>query len=393
MNSRRTFVAGGFAAISQARIPGAGDRVRVGIIGSGGRGTYHTVNFTRRDDAEVVAVCDVYRTRAEQACQKAGIKAEVTQDYRRVLDRKDVDAVVISVPDHWHTPILLDALKAGKDAFLEKPMTFRIEEGHQIVRAVRQTGRVVQIGTQQKSGPHFLEAKERFFDSGKIGKVSLVRTWWIANRGYLRRPPAGFTYDPKDLDWSRFLGRAPKRPFDAQRYFGWYSYSDYSTGQPGGLLVHTADVAHMMLGLTAPSAVVASGGIYEFPDDRDTPDTISILAEYSGKITVTFDATQSSIRDWVDCEFHGSGGVLNIFRYGYVFRSAEKGAPPIEVKGAPCDPPHMTNFLNAVRSRKQPNCDVVYSHYLAMVCHMGNAAYQERRRITWNPSWDVPKLA
>ncbi|MEK7408055.1 MAG: Gfo/Idh/MocA family oxidoreductase [Acidobacteriota bacterium] len=392
MNTRRSFLTGGVTALSASRILGANERIRVGMIGTGGRGAFHTMNLARREEVEVVAACDVWRTRAERACEKAGIKAVVVQDHRQVLDRKDVDAVVIAVTDHWHTPILLDALRAGKDAFLEKPMTYRIEEGHEIVKAVRQSGRVVQVGTQQKSGPHFLEAKERFFDSGKIGKVALVRTWWIANRGYLRRPPAGFVHDPKDLDWNRYLGRAPKRPFDAQRYFGWYAYADYSTGQPGGLLVHTADVAHMMLGLSAPSAVVASGGMYEFSSDRDTPDTISILAEYPEKVVVTFDATQSSIRDIVDCEFHGSGGVLNIFRYGYVFRPAEKGAPPVEVKGPPADPPHMTNFLNAVRSRRQPNCDVVYSHYLSMVCHMGNLAYEKRRRVEWKPSWHVPKL-
>ncbi len=335
----------------------------------------------------------MWRRRAEQAVAKLALRADVAQDYRRALDRNDVDAVVIAVPDHWHTPILLDALRAGKDAFLEKPMTFRMEEGIETVRAVRRTGRMVQVGTQQKSGPHFLEAKERFFDSGQIGKVALVRTWWLANRGYLRRPPADFVYDPKELDWDLFLGRAPRRPFDAQRYFGWYSYADYSTGQPGGLMVHTLDVAHMMLGLRAPVAVSAAGGIYEFPEDRDTPDTISILAEYPQNVLVTFDATQSSIRDVVDCEFHGSGGVLNIFRHGYVFRPADKGAPPVEVKGRPCDPPHLANFLEAVRSRRQPNCDVVYSHYLAAICHMGNLAWRQRRRISWNSAWDVPPLS
>lgn len=393
MVSRRAFLAGTATAASSARIWGANDRLRLGVIGTGGRGTYHTGNLAKRTDVEVVAVCDVYKTRAQAACEKAGIAADVVQDHRRVIERKDIDAVVIAVTDHWHTPILLDALAAGKDAFLEKPMTFRIEEGHQIVKAVRAGRRIVQIGTQQKSGPHFIEARQRFFDSKLIGKVSLVRTWWIANRGYLRRPPADFRYNPEELDWPRFLGRAPKRPFDPQRYFGWYAYRDYSTGQPGGLLVHTADVAHFFLDLTAPASVVASGGIFEFPEDRDTPDTISILAEYPQKVVVTFDATQSSVRDAVDCEFHGSGGVLNIFRNGYTFRSAEKGAPPIEVKGQPCDPAHMQNFLEALRSRKQPNADVVYSHYLAMVCHMGNLAYESRNRVAWKREWDPGTIA
>lgn len=220
-----------------------------------------------------------------------------------------------------------------------------------------------------------------------------MRTWWIANRGYLRTPPPSFKHDPDELDWNRFLGNAPKRPFDAQRYFGWYSYADYSTGQPGGVMVHTADVVHWYLGLTKPAAVVASGGIYQYPDSRDTPDTISLLAEYPrDKVVMTFDATQSSPRNLVDVEFHGSGGVLNIFRRKYVFRPKSPNAPPIEVAGRPCDPPHMRQFLDAIRSRKQPNADVVYSHYLAAICHMGNMAYEKGKRITWNPKWDVEEL-
>src|SRR5579883_1879642 len=393
MVSRRVFLAGTLTAASAARVRGANDRIRMGVIGTGGRGAYHTANLAKRADVEVVSVCAVYSVRSQAACEQAGVRAEAVQDYRRLIERKDIDAVVIAVPDHWHTPILLDALAAGKDAFLEKPMTFAIDEGHAIARAVRETRRVVQIGTQQKSGPHFIEAKQRFIDSGQIGKVSLVRTWWIANRGYLRRPPAAFCYNSQELDWNRFLGSAPRRPFEAQRYFGWYAYRDYSTGQPGGLLVHTADVAHFFLNLSAPLAVVASGGIFEFPDDRETPDTISILAEYPQRVVVTFDATQSSVRDAVDCEFHGSGGVLNIFRYGYTFRPAEKGAPLIEAKGQPCDPAHMQNFLEAMRSRRQPNADVVYSHYLAMVCHMGNRAYETKSRVVWQPEWDEAALA
>ena len=399
--TRRVFTGG--MALASMRVLGANDRIRIGVIGTGVRGAgRHLPALAARQDVEVVAACDIYQGRLDSACQKAGVKPVKTQDFRRVLDRNDIDAVVIAVADHWHTPVLLEALAAGKDAYLEKPMTFRMEEGRQIVEAVRKTRRVVQIGTQQKSGPHFIEAKERFIDSGRIGKVALVRTWWIANGGYspsnlLRYPPKDFVYDPKQLDWNRFLGTAPTRPFDAGRYFGWYRYKDYSTGQLGGLLVHTIDVPHFFLGLTRPNAVVASGGIYRFPDDRDTPDTISVLAEYPQKVTVTFDATEASpatrsVEDLVDVEFHGSGGVLKIFRTRYIFESAEKGAPPIVVQGQDCDGPHMQRFLDAVRDRKQPNADVVYSHYLAAVCHMGNMAYETGNRVAWNSAWDVPAL-
>ena len=393
MTGRRSFLAAaGATALSQTRVAGANERLRFGVIGSGARGVFHARRLSRRNDAEVAVVCDVYRPRAEEGRQKSNPKADLTQDYRRVLERKDIDAVVVSVSDHWHTPVLLDALDAGKDVFLEKPMTWRMEEGDRIVQAVKRTRRVVQVGTQQKSGPHFLEAKQRFFDSGLIGKVALVRTYWVGNRGFFRHPPKDFVYRADELDWGLFQGRAPKRPFDAQRYFGWTMFQDYSTGQPGGVFTHTVDTAHMMLGLGAPSAVVALGGSHEFPDDRDTPDTISILAEYPQKVTLTADATQSSPRDAVDVEFHGSGGVLNIFRSGYRFQSKDAGAPAIEVKGIDADGPHMDNFINAVRARKQPNCDVVYSHYVTSVCHMGNLSYFGRKRVDWNPAWNVQPL-
>ncbi len=390
---RELLVVAGSSALSQTMVAGANDRIRFGMIGAGSRGSFHARRLALRSDAEVVALCDVYQTRAEAARQQAKVKADVVKDYRRILERKDIDAVVVSVSDHWHTPVLLDALNSGKDVFLEKPMTWRIEEGNDIIKAVNRTGRMVQVGTQQKSGPHFLEAKQRFFDSGLIGKVSLVRTYWIGNRGFFRHAPKDFVYKPDELDWNLFQGRAPKRPFDPQRYFGWTMFQDYSTGQPGGVFTHTVDTAHMMLGLGAPSAVVALGGNFEFSDDRDTPDTISVLVEYPQKVTLTADATQSSPRDIVDVEFHGSGGVLNIFRSGYRFQSKDAGVPVIEVKGVDADGPHMTNFMNSVRSRKQPNADVAYSHYVTSICHMGNMSYFGRRRVDWNPAWNVEALS
>lgn len=152
-------------------------------------------------------------------------------------------------------------------------------------------------------------------------------------------------------------------------------------------------MVHTLLDLKAPASVVASGGMYEFPNDRDMPDTISVLAQYPQKVMGTFDATLSTPRRYVDVEFHGSTGVLNIFRERYVFRPADPAAPPIEVKGEDCVPPHLRNFLNAMRSRKQPNSDVVYSHYLAAVCHMANMSYDSQRRVAWNNTWDVTPLS
>lgn len=391
--SRRSFAAGAVTAVASSRVLGANDRIRLGIVGAGARGAGHLRDFSRRPDTEVVALCDVYRSKAERVCAKENLALPVNQDYRRILDRKDVDAAVIATSDHSHVPLLLDALAAGKDVYVEKPLTFRIEDGARVAKAVRDSKRVVQVGAQQRSGRRILEAKQRFFDTGALGKVSLVRTWWLGNTGYRLKAPRDFVYDPSDLDWNRFLGGAPKRPFDPQRYFCWYHYADYSTGQPGGLMVHTLDIVHTMLGLTAPRRVMAVGGMYEFPDDRDTPDTISIAAQYRENLNVTFDATVSTPRRYVDVEFHGSNGVLNIFRERYVFKPADPGAPPLEVKGEDCVRPHLQNFVDAMRSRQQPNSDVVYSHYLAAVCHMGNRSQQTGQPVEWNPAWDVEAIS
>lgn len=390
--TRRVFAASTVTAAAAMRVAGANDRIRIGVIGTGARGGGHIHDFSHLPDTEVVAVCDVYRTKAERVCAKENISPFITMDHRQLLDRKDVDAVVVATCDRSHVPLLLEALHASKDVYVEKPLTFRIEDGARVAQAVRQSQRVVQVGTQQRSGRRILEAKERFIDSGLIGKISLVRTWWLGNTGYRIQVPKDFVYNPAELDWEKFLGQAPRRPFDPQRYFAWYNYSDYSTGQPGGLMVHTMDVVHTLLGVRAPESVVASGGIYEFPQDRDMPDTISVLAQYPEKLMVTFDATLSTPRRYVDVEFHGSNGVLNIFRERYVFRPADPSAPTVEVKGEDCVAPHLRNFLNAIRNRKQPNSDVVYSHYLASVCHMANLSYAAGARIGWRTEWDVPSL-
>ncbi|MCX6625514.1 MAG: Gfo/Idh/MocA family oxidoreductase [Acidobacteria bacterium] len=391
--TRRSFAAGAVSAVSSTRVAGANDRIRLGVIGAGARAWGHVRDFTRRPDTEVIALCDVFRSKAERVAGEHKITPFLTQDHRRVLDRKDVDGVVIAVCDHQHVPILLDALHAGKDSYVEKPMTHRMEDGPRVVRAVLETKRMVQVGTQQRSGRKFLEAKERFIDSGVIGQVKMVRTWWLGNTGYLLKVPKGFRYDPADLDWKRFLGPAPQRAFDAQRYFCWYHYSDYSTGQLGGLMVHTFDVVHTLLGLKRPSSVVASGGIFQYPEDRDTADTIGVLAEYPEKVCVTFDAALATPRRFVDAEFHGTGGVLNIFRERYTFRPADPAAPVIEMKGEGCEAPHLENWVRSIRSRKQPNADVSYSHYLAAACHMGNLSYATRQRVDWNPAWDVPEVS
>jgi predicted dehydrogenase len=294
----------------------------------------------------------------------------------------------VATLDHLHSAIAVDACRAAKDVYVEKPMTSLPMQGHALVKAVRETKRVVQVGTQQRSMPHFIEAKQRFFDSGRIGKVHMVRTVWNNNGGYLTPVPPGMERKPAGLDWDACLGWLPKIPWDPKRYFNRFAYWDFATGgQTGGLFVHWVDVAIWYLGLRAPSAAVALGGIYQYDDGRDTPDNINGIVEYPG-LTVSFEA---SLTDHVrkendDILFMGTGGRLSITRGGYRFMPQE--GEEIRSPGSR-EEPHMANWLECVRSRKQPNADVVAGHYSAMACHVMNAAYRERTRVAWKKEWDV----
>jgi predicted dehydrogenase len=391
MTSRRSFLVGAVTAASAARVFGANDRVRLGLIGAGGRGN-HLVNMANGNGGiDWIAVCDAWDERRNQTAARLGPAVAKYGDYRALLDRKDVDAVIVATWDHMHSRITCDACRAGKDVFVEKPMTSLPMQGVDVVQAVRETKRVVQVGVQQRSLAHFIEAKQKFFDTGAIGKVNMVRTIWNANDGYLIKPPAGMEKKPDGLDWDTCLGWLPKIPWDPKRYFNRFAYWDFSTGgQTGGLFVHMVDVVHWYLGLTRARSAVALGGIYLYPDGRDTPDNIDAVVEYPDNLVVSFEATLTDMigKDSADIVFHGSGGRLSIFRYGYRFLPAEKGAQEIVGNHSP-EEPHMGNFLDCVRTRKQPNADVVSGHYSALSCHLMNLAYKEGGRVFWQREWDV----
>jgi len=385
--SRRTFVAGAAAA----RVLGANDRIRLGIIGTGGRGSYLMNVANKVGGISWVAVCDAWDERRERAAKIAGTPVAQDADYRQLLDRKDIDAVIIATWDNMHSRITVDACKAGKDVFVEKPMTSLPMQGHDVVRAVRATKRIVQVGTQQRSMANFIEAKQKFIDSGLIGQVNMVRTIWNANRGYLEKAPPGMEQKPPGLDWNACLGWLPKIPWDPKRYFNRFAYWDLSTGgQTGGLFVHMVDVVHWYLDVYRPVSAVALGGIYRYDDGRDTADNINAIVEYPNKLNVTFEATITDLipKGAADIVFMGSGGRLSIFRGGYRFIPAEKDAPEVAGGGAP-ESDHMANWLDCVRTRKQPNCDVVAGHYSSLACHILNLAYQKKSRALWQKEWDV----
>ncbi|MBI5084347.1 MAG: Gfo/Idh/MocA family oxidoreductase [Acidobacteria bacterium] len=393
--SRRTFLAATSTAASAARVHGANEKIRLGLIGCGGRGRHLLRMAKAAGGAEPVALCDAWSQRSDEvaaAVQKdfPGTAPRQFADYRKLLESKEVDAVIVASTDHWHSRMAVDAMRAGKDVFVEKPMTSMPMQGHDVVRAQRETGRVVQVGVQQRSISHFIEAKQRFFDSGVIGPVHLVRTWWNANGGYLTKVPAGMETKPEGLDWNAVLGWLPKRPWNPQMYFNRFAYWEFSTGgQTGGLFVHMVDVVHWYLGLTRPLSAVALGGIYQYDDGRDTADNINFILDYPKKVNVTFEATITDMipQESADIVFFGEKGRLSIFRYGYRFLPAG-GGEPITAKGG-LEPAHMGNFLDCVRSRQRPNATALDGHYGAMACHIGNLAYQKRQRVLWDSKWDV----
>jgi len=387
--SRRTFVLGSAAAISLpaaawARVTGTNDRLRLGVIGAGGRGRYVMSLFQKQPDLAVVAVCDVYDRNRDQAIA-ASPGARPFSDYRALLDAKDVDAVLIATPDHWHSTVAGDAMHAGKDVYVEKPLAHSADEGRRIVRAQRETGRVVQVGLQQRSGPHYLEAKREYLDTKRLGKIVYVRTWWHANAARDVHPP--FTGQPAGLDWKQWVGPARPRPFDPKIVVNWRSYFDFGGGTITDLFTHWIDVAHWYVGEELPSSAVAAGGIYQYPDGRDAPDTVNVLLDYPGGWSASFAASLAPGATGAGVELLGTEGTLYIDRSRYTFTPTEKGAPPVTVNVTEDQTiPHVANFLACVRSRTSPNSDVVSGFRSCLATLAGKQAYVEKRRVALDPA-------
>ena len=372
-------------ALSYSRILGANDRVQLGVVGCGSRGVEDLNNFVKLGSVDVKALCDVYGARMDKVKETAR-DAKTFKDHRRVLERKDLDAVLIAVPDHWHTAITIDALNAGKDVYVEKPLTLKIEEGPAIVKAARINNRICQVGMQQRSGKHYLEAKQEYFDTGKLGKITLVRTWWHGNTYHLRKAPESLLTQPPDLDWAAFLGPVTWRDYDPQQFHNWRAYLDYGGGQITDLFTHWIDVVHMLMGQDIPIAASAAGGVYHYKDGRTAPDTINVLLEYPAQFTVTFEATLAPGMSGSAIEFCGTEGRLWISRARYEYYLGGQGAPTQAVVPATgsLNQDHVQNFLDSVKSRKLPSGDVLIGHRSAQASHLGNIAYLEKRRIAFD---------
>jgi predicted dehydrogenase len=374
-----------FSAASYSRILGANDKVNLGLIGAGGRGMYVTKVFNDTSKVNVQAIAEVWGDRRDKALTTyAGSKSFT--DHRKLLEMKTLDAVLIATPDHWHADCAIDALNAGKDVYVEKPLTLKIEEGPAIVKAARVNNRICQVGMQQRSGSHYLQAKREYIDSGKLGKITLARTWWHGNGAHLQKAPAAIASQPSNLDWARFLGPVKWRDYDPQQYYNFRAFLDFGGGQVTDLFTHWIDVVHMFMNQDDPTSAVAAGGVYHYKDGRTAPDTIHVLLEYPKEWTATFEATLAPGIKGAGVEMCGTEGRLNITRSQYEFWPNEKNAQPIIVKSQKDQTiEHVENFLDCMRTRKLPNGDVYIGHRSAQASHLGNIAYVQKRRLKFDP--------
>ncbi len=378
------------SAASYSRILGANDNIRLGVIGCGGRGCAVMECFQKSPNVRVTALCDIYDERIAEA-RKSAPEARGYVDHREILGQKDIDVVLIATPDHWHAQIAIDAAKAGKDLYIEKPLTRTIEEGSRVVDAVRANNRICQVGLQQRSGEHYLRAKEEYFKTGKLGKITMARTYWLGEAFHLRKAPASLQRKPAGLDWKRYLGPVAWREWDPQQYYNFRAYLDFGGGQITDLFTHWIDVVHMMMGQDNPVSAVAAGGIYHYKDGRTAPDTISVLLEYPGEWTATFDGTLAPGVTGRAVEIWGTEGRLRIDRKSCEFYAGNGNAKPVTFQNTEGDATlkHVNNFLESVRSRRLPVADVAIGSRSTQAALLGNVAYLRKRRIRFDPDRGV----
>lgn len=372
------------SALSYQRIIGANGRIGLGVIGSGGRGQQVWKSFVAQPDVNPIAVCDVYEPFAQAGVKLAGERAAVHKDFRRLLDLKDVDAVLIATPDHWHALQTVMACQAGKDVYVEKPLSLTIREGRVMVDAARQYNRVVQTGSQQRSGAHYAKAVE-MIRSGALGSVHRI------SAGNVRNVVPGFTAretNKAQLDWDMWLGPAPAVAFDPFRciyHFRWFW--DYSGGQMTNWGAHHLDIIRWAIGATAPTTVSGFGGRYALKDGGETPDVQEVVYTFPG-VVVTWTVSEVSEGRGKPVEFNGTKGTMNLSRGGFkITPEVVDKKPQMEAMEEPkseMEVAHIRNFLECVKSRKRPAADVEEGHLSAVMCHMGNIATRLGRTLKWD---------
>ena len=394
--SRRSFLKTSAAGLAAVGVPavnalGANDTLRVGCIGTGGRCQTLMKALARVPGVRMTAVCDIWDVHLGMGQKLADPKAVATKHYKAVLDRKDIDAVLIGSPDHWHVPMTIDACAAGKDVYVEKPLTHNLAEGRAVIDAQNQHQRVVQVGTQQRSMPQFHKALE-IVRSGRLGKVHKVHLTWNRNTDRARKYRMGI--NPRQVDWKAFLGNAPNQPFNEYRFRNWRWFWDFGNGILTDLMVHFIDVVHWYMGVDHPLQAVTIGDNYTSKDVWQTPDTIQTLLTYKD-FQVYFEGTFCNARNGALLEFMGTDATLYLDRGRYeIHPERNRGKYEAYVLGSGkrgqdfYDKPdgeflHLSNWVECVRSRKRPNCPAEAGVSAASAAHLGNAAFRDGIVAMW----------
>lgn len=375
------------AVMGSARLLSAADRIRIGTIGTGGRGRYLTAQF-KEHGAEMAAVCDVYEPNLQKGLRLASPGASGHSDYRRLLEDKSIDAVVIATPDHLHASMLIHAVEAGKDVYIEKPLARTIEEGYQMIAAVRRTKRIVQLGTQRRSYELYREAKG-VLDSGVAGPIRLVTAHWLNHWASLQTPPL-----QGKLDWDLFLGPAPKRELDPVRYFNWLQFYDYSGGLMIGQAAHIVDGIHWMMNSTYPLAVTCAAGKANLAGG-EIPETSSMIVEYPENyllvFTLGYQAMQyNQFNDQMQT-FHGSKARFDLGRESWAVypQSTAVDLKPSRERRSPgtfesASRAHVVSFLEALRTRREPVSTVEMGQSTNIVLGMAVESLRSGRRVIWD---------
>ena len=400
--------------LSTGNVLGANDRIRLGLIGAGRQGSSNMVDFMQHG-VEVAAVCDVYQPNLDKALKTAGGKAKPIKDFRQVLDDREIDMVIIGTPDHWHPLCMVEACKAGKDVYVEKPVCVAVDEGKKMVEAARKYHRVVQVGLWQRSNLHFQKAVE-LVQSGFLGKVSFVRTWNYDNlypHGWGNPPDSD---PPAGLDWDMWLGPAPKVAYNFNRFgvaeHRWSTFRyfyDYANGWPGDWAVHLMDIVQWAMQVEGPTTVTALGSKFYIKDNTEVPDTLQITFEYPNFIA-TYENREcngnSLTKHGYGIEFHGSDGTMFLDRRGFqVFPEPisaddyrtmhkldskpedENARKTAEIKMEVVDDGalvHIGNMLDCMRTRQLPQTDIEQGYRSTTTCLLGNVALRSKERLEWD---------
>ena len=403
-----------------------GPPVRLGVIGFGVQGLNDANAARRIDNVMVTAAASCYDGHLERARELLGDGALLTRDYRYILDRRDIDAVIVSTPDHWHTRICLDALAAGKDIYCEKPLTHTIEEGDALVEAATHSRRILQVGSQHTSSPHVVEARQLIAE-GLLGQVTQVKASWDTNNeisAWVKPIPPDAS--ESTIDWPRFQGSALPRPFDPRRVFRWRTYREYGEGLAGDVLVHIITAIHYVLNLDVPTVGTAVGGRLRWKDDRNVYDTITGGWEYPEGVVTVLGASQNNAHDGTEIRIMGSKATMILTFTGYTVVEEDspaswryttnvwpkayreeywtsKGLPveaPPQVQQTKREPKvvkeyqpdlqggrmpwHMQHFVDCVRTRRAPVQGVVMGNNAAITAHMANLAYFNRQVVQFD---------